>query len=161
MLNCDCDIWSFCWNNVQSFINPPMAILKPLGWVGEWFMVLVMSRGTVLLNLHVWILVIYCCIPQMALPRGWRSQPTQIDGLMQERRNSIANALELRLSCPNPSRCEVTFLEWSGTNSIVQCWTRFDHHSVLVESIVLFQYEFLQSDHLKSCVEAWAKMTRD
>ena len=28
----------------------------------------------------------------------------QIDGLMQERRNSIANALELRLSCVNPSR---------------------------------------------------------
>ena len=27
----------------------------------------------------------------------------KIDGLMQERRNSIANALELRLSCTNPS----------------------------------------------------------
>ena len=26
-----------------------------------------------------------------------------IDGLIQERRNSIANTLELRLSCPNPS----------------------------------------------------------
>ena len=26
-----------------------------------------------------------------------------IDGLVQERRNSIANALELRLSCTNPS----------------------------------------------------------
>ena len=25
------------------------------------------------------------------------------DGLVQERRNSIANALELRLSCTNPS----------------------------------------------------------
>ena len=28
---------------------------------------------------------------------------THIDGLMQERRNSIANALELHLSCTNPS----------------------------------------------------------
>ena len=28
-----------------------------------------------------------------------------IDGLMQERCNSIANALELRLSCTNPSIC--------------------------------------------------------
>ena len=28
----------------------------------------------------------------------------QIDGLQQERRNSIANAQELRLSCPNPSK---------------------------------------------------------
>ena len=26
-----------------------------------------------------------------------------IDGLVQEKRNSIANALELRLSCTNPS----------------------------------------------------------
>ena len=29
-----------------------------------------------------------------------------IDGLVQERRNSIANALELRLSCTDPSICE-------------------------------------------------------
>ena len=28
---------------------------------------------------------------------------TYIDGLVQERHNSIANALELRLSCTNPS----------------------------------------------------------
>ena len=27
---------------------------------------------------------------------------SHIDGLVQERRNSIANALELRLSCANP-----------------------------------------------------------
>ena len=34
-------------------------------------------------------------------------QPTGINsmGLVQERRNSIANALELRLSCTNPSNC--------------------------------------------------------
>ena len=30
------------------------------------------------------------------------------DGLVQERRNSIANALELRLSCTNPSICVVS-----------------------------------------------------
>ena len=30
-----------------------------------------------------------------------------IDGLVQERRNSIANALELRLSCTNPLICVV------------------------------------------------------
>ena len=29
-------------------------------------------------------------------------QEEDIDGLVQERRNSIANALELRLSCTNP-----------------------------------------------------------
>ena len=32
-----------------------------------------------------------------------------IDGLMQERRNSIANALELRLSCINPSIRVIVF----------------------------------------------------
>ena len=33
----------------------------------------------------------------------WSSLLAHIDGLMQERRNSIANAMELRLSCTNPS----------------------------------------------------------
>ena len=28
----------------------------------------------------------------------------QVNGLVQERRNSIANALELHLSCTNPSK---------------------------------------------------------
>ena len=36
---------------------------------------------------------------------------SQIDGLVQERRNSIANALELRLSYTNPSQCEFTDLD--------------------------------------------------
>ena len=33
----------------------------------------------------------------------------EIDGLVQERRNSIANAMELRLSCTNPSKCKHLF----------------------------------------------------
>ena len=37
-----------------------------------------------------------------------------IDGLMQERRNSIVNALELRLYCINPSICHHTLREWLG-----------------------------------------------
>ena len=40
-------------------------------------------------------------------PTSWHCrsalQKVHIDGLMQERRNSIANALELRLSCTSPS----------------------------------------------------------
>ena len=38
-----------------------------------------------------------------------------IDGLVQERHNTIANALELRLSCTNPSMCQTNKLivaEW-------------------------------------------------
>ena len=37
-----------------------------------------------------------------------------VDGLVQERRNSIANALELRLSCTNPSMY-VSMCEWKLT----------------------------------------------
>ena len=34
----------------------------------------------------------------------------EIDELVQERRNSIASALELRLSCTNPSKYEFNFV---------------------------------------------------
>ena len=40
-----------------------------------------------------------------------------IDGLMQERRNSIANALELCLSCTNPSTCDVSAVSTMKGNS--------------------------------------------
>ena len=42
-----------------------------------------------------------------------------IDGLMQERCNSIANALELRLSCTNPSAWSVSS---SIESQIEHCW---------------------------------------
>ena len=38
----------------------------------------------------------------MYLPVGHTSEH-QLDGLVQEKRNSSADALELRLSCTNPS----------------------------------------------------------
>ena len=38
-----------------------------------------------------------------------------IDGLVQERRNSIALAMELRLSCTNPSICNTPY-QWIDTN---------------------------------------------
>ena len=41
-----------------------------------------------------------CFIYQYEFQVNW-----YIDGLIQERRNSIANALELRLSCTSPSTC--------------------------------------------------------
>ena len=37
--------------------------------------------------------------------RGFQNHPGHVDGLVQERRNSIANALELHLSCTNPWMC--------------------------------------------------------
>ena len=55
----------------------------------------------------------------------------KIDGLMQERRNSIAKALELLLSCINPSKCHL----WNGGNvvSASMCWyffKRIQRHSL-------------------------------
>ena len=53
----------------------------------------------------------------------------QIDGLMQEICNSIANALELHLSCTNPSKylwCilgnffSIVFASWEGTLALLQ-----------------------------------------
>ena len=38
----------------------------------------------------------------------YRYAVEQIDGLVQERRNSIADAMELRLSCTNPSNCYIS-----------------------------------------------------
>ena len=35
-----------------------------------------------------------------------------IDGFVQKRRNSIANTLELRLSCTNPSICIIVQYEY-------------------------------------------------
>ena len=42
------------------------------------------------------------------------------DGLMQERRNSIANALELRLSCTNPSISLSNVLVPKGDNPLFE-----------------------------------------
>ena len=36
-----------------------------------------------------------------------------VDGLVQERRNSTANALELHLSCINPSMCDLVCTDWN------------------------------------------------
>ena len=48
--------------------------------------------------------------------RTWRlSLKLQIDWLVQERRNSIANTLELRLSCINPSRYPSAELSYPRT----------------------------------------------
>ena len=48
-----------------------------------------------------------------------------IDGLVQERRNSIANALELRLSCTNPSIYAVSLARYKTTAmKQILCWDR-------------------------------------
>ena len=43
------------------------------------------------------------CVPKQMKPIQITNLAEYLHGLMQERRHSIANALELRLSCINPS----------------------------------------------------------
>ena len=58
------------------------------------------SEISTMINQH-WLRKWFCAVKQKEPPTGqW-----QVDGLVQERRNSIANALELRLSCNKPSKC--------------------------------------------------------
>ena len=60
----------------------------------------------------------------------------QIDGLMQERHNSIALAMELCLSCTNPSKC--------GTN----------HTDILASNVVHYQVWFKSYRHIHvSCLK--------
>ena len=49
--------------------------------------------------------------------RFWNIVP-YFDALVKERRNSIANALELRLSCTNPSICSDGSVSHSMTDHI-------------------------------------------
>ena len=45
-----------------------------------------------------------------------------IDGLVQERRNSSALAMEFRLSCTNPSICEDNVIILLQRNTLVGTW---------------------------------------
>ena len=53
------------------------------------------------------------------------SNALYINGLLQERRNSIANALELRLSCTNPSILYRSFVLYCAVNSFYLRHRRF------------------------------------
>ena len=63
-----------------------------------------------------------------------------IDGLMQERRNSIANALELSLSCTNPLTYKlaqsVELLEIG--NTMMLWWHRYNVHILVPPSLARF-----------------------
>ena len=53
-------------------------------------------------------------------------------GIVQERRNSIANAVELRLSCTNPSICEIYVIQYASADVPRKCaylrQSRSHHH---------------------------------
>ena len=69
---------------------------------------------------------------------GWAlTQNGPSDGLVQETRNSIANALELHLSCTNSLICEVT--------------SNFHGHLLYVEPLVPAQPKSWQLSHNPLC----------
>ena len=66
---------------------------------------------------EIWICIYISCFPQhwnstcwYSLSRKTRTSPLHSDGLVQERRNSSALAMELHLSCINTSTCSISWL---------------------------------------------------
>ena len=61
-----------------------------------------------------------------------------IDGLVQERRNPIANALVLRLSCTNPSIYET--LSQDGQIMAKESWPNNGIQSLTMNSIINHEF---------------------
>ena len=72
----------------------------------------------------VWRTRFYLRVPD--LRKGCRGVKAQIDGLMQKRRNSIANALELRIFCIKLSKCE-RYRNARALESLQPLWNHHDH----------------------------------
>ena len=95
-----------------------------------------------------WMITMFCAKIQTLDKNNWyRFQADllywwdQIDDLVQESHNSIANALELRLSCINPSRWGLEFLKKSMSKSMIteklfHTWLLIDwrHSSPVIRS---------------------------
>ena len=84
----------------------------------------------------------------------------QVGGLMQERCNSIANALELHLSCTNPFMCWTwmmvyLILYWNGNGMKSWTWRPFRFSSALLSLYVHYSDITWASQHLISPVGIW------
>ena len=74
------------------------------------------------LGLSEFIMILRSIADHIMLPCGTMSfwwLTHEIDGLVQERRNSIASALELRFSCTNTSKCSL--MCWSIVTLFANC----------------------------------------
>ena len=88
------------YENISKFLTQCIYIdgIVPRVWHWRW---LAHGLGQHKLHEHFKGIVIKGTVSTLPRHVIWKNQ-TYIDGLVQERRNSIANALELRLSCTNP-----------------------------------------------------------
>ena len=110
------------------------------------------------------------CIP-FCKPAAWYSK-THMDGLVQERRNSSALAMELRLSCTNPSiygaatNChQVCCMHW-GHPSLFHAYTSLKSllswYKIVCMGDVLYRFIWIKSIsmlsmHVQSATPAFSK----
>ena len=74
----------------------------------------------------------------------------EVDGLVQERRNSISNALELRLSCTNPSKWK-HFLHADFHVSLMVARTTFWTNTRVAGELRFHSLWFIHSVDLHAC----------
>ena len=79
-----------------------------------------------------------------------------INGLVQERRNSIANALELRLSCTNPSICSIRyshfFLAFTETTPRI---FYLDFINCFIYTVLAYEVHVAQWQHMSAYISWW------
>ena len=78
-----------------------------------------------------------------SLEHFWRSgiPNFHLNGLVQERHNSIANTLEFRLSCTNPSIYGYRFFEWAAVT-----WEGWEGARVVIPTLATRWHTLLECD---------------
>ena len=103
-----------CDNPIRSLLcmchNSIVVVACAKSWDDLTFLSSCEQQHVYLYSLSRPICNLFCCIGQYMLMVLCKKDVTAVHygGLMQERRNSIANALELRLSCTSPPMCYIS-----------------------------------------------------
>ena len=103
-----CKFFCFLWIHIKSLWPSDAIWQHRSGTMLAQVMACCLTAPSHYLNQCVWVNVAcssvrFCCIHLRAISRSVPKLLSYIDRLVQERPNSIANALELRLPCTNPS----------------------------------------------------------
>ena len=99
------EIWGTGFYEVIEFYDSKEAYISDTQYMTSMFQTMPTIGATLRATFHpLPIHTFYCCkmICEYSQNRA-QDSTAYIDGLVHERHNSIANALELRLSCTNPS----------------------------------------------------------
>ena len=121
-----------------------------------------------------WLLMTDTCLLSCLL--GWKWQGLEccyrhsswchFDGLVQERRNSSALAMELHLSCTNPSICTLSWMQWFMTIlylllislqfNICDFQNHYQRWSI-IHSIFLMHF-VVKNTNITWCCRIWLKL---